>query len=186
MKVYFDNTNYFMKPEDQELQPVPNNFEIVAKLPPQQGTIISQEAELSVETAGQTLVVSNFGLSFFAVHQLNFFFSSILSLQILAHQPLANVHLPANAHQAFSIMIQVVSFDYFEFTDVIALDFSPTDPWSEPFDNLDYGSVNFLESLGSITFFIWVGAAYSLLTFLLWLVGIKCSCIKCCIKLFKP
>ena len=109
-----------------------------------------------------------------------------MTLQILAHYSLANVNLPANALQAFDLMIQIVSFDYFEFTDVIDLKFSPTEPWSIPFDNLDYGSINFLESLGSIAFYIWIGFLYVLSVILLWLFRIKCKCSKTLSKAFSP
>ena len=70
------------------------------------------------------------------------------------------MQLPANALQSFDIMVQVVSFDYFPVADVIDLGFTPTDAWSVNFDYLDYQSVNFIEGLGSITIFMWIGTLY--------------------------
>ena len=57
-------------------------------------------------------------------------------------------------------MVQVVSFDYFPLTDVVDLGFTPTDPWSINFEYLDYQSINFIEGLGSITIFMWLGTLY--------------------------
>ena len=34
IKLYLDKTSYYMKPENEEYQPVPNNFQIIASLPP--------------------------------------------------------------------------------------------------------------------------------------------------------
>ena len=51
-------------------------------------------------------------------------------MQILAHLPLANLVIPANAMQAFNFMISIVKFDYFPFTDYVDLGFTETDPWT--------------------------------------------------------
>ena len=40
-------------------------------------------------------------------------FGAIIMIQILAHLPLADIVLPANALEKFEVMIGFVSFDYF-------------------------------------------------------------------------
>ena len=64
---------------------------------------------------------------------IQLFLGSIVALQILAHFPLINVALPANARQSFDIMVNIVSFDYFPLTEIVDMGFTPTEPWSETF-----------------------------------------------------
>ena len=112
-------------------------------------------------------------------------FGSIIALQILAHYPLANIELPANARTCFDIMVTVVSFDYFPITEVIDFNFTPTEPWSTSFEYLDYGSVNFLEGMGSIALFIWIGALYVLLVITIYFCKITCY-LKSLNTMLKP
>lgn len=50
-------------------------------------------------------------------------------------------------------MISIVSVDLFSPTEYVDFDFTETDPWSERFDWVGYGSVNFFENMGSIFVF---------------------------------
>jgi len=50
-------------------------------------------------------------------------------------------------------MISFVSFDYFSPGDYIDFGFTEVPPWSERFDWLGYGSVNFVDGMGSIIIF---------------------------------
>ena len=74
----------------------------------------------------------------------------------MAHFPLTDITLPANAYQQFDIMIQVVSLDLFSPTEYFDVGFSPTEPWTEQFDWVGYGSVNFFENMGSIFVFAFI------------------------------
>ena len=106
-------------------------------------------------------------------------FGSIVSLQILAHMPLANVVIPARSQQSFDIMVQVVSFDYFPFTDYFDLGFTPTEPWSLRFQYLSYETINFIEGLGSIMLFIWAYCIFFCVVFVVWLLkNNKLCCFK--------
>ena len=89
-------------------------------------------------------------------------FGSIIVFQILAHMPLANITLPANSMQAFEIMANVVSFDYFPVFDHWDVGFTPTDPYRVNFEWLGYESLNFLEGMGSISLLILAGLLYIL------------------------
>ena len=83
-------------------------------------------------------------------------FGSIITLQILAHLPLADIMLPANALESFDILIGVVSFDYFSPTEYIEFNFTEMPPWSDNFDWIGYGSINFVDGMGSITVFAFI------------------------------
>ena len=88
-------------------------------------------------------------------------FGSILTLQVLAHLPLANVFLPASTHQYFHIMMDIFSFDYFPLIEWIDFGFTETEPWAQSFVWLDFQSINFMESMGSISLWIWIGILYA-------------------------
>ena len=75
---------------------------------------------------------------------------------MLAHTPLMNILLPAKAFQAFEIMMQIVSFDYFEIGEAFNFDFTPTEPFTPNFGWLGYESLNFVENMGSISLFYWL------------------------------
>lgn len=109
---------------------------------------------------------------------MNMLFGSIILIQILAHLPLADIWLPANAHQQFDLMIGVVSFDYFSPTEYIDAGFSEMPSWSENFEWLGYESINFVEGMGSIIIF----AAWFLIQIIVSLVALRLSC---CCKRFK-
>ena len=98
-------------------------------------------------------------------------FSSIILVQILAHLPLADITLPANALQSFDIMIDIVSFDYFSPTDYFEFGFSEMPPRSEQFEWLKYETINFVDGMGSILIF-------AILQILLILFALAISLIK--------
>ena len=98
---------------------------------------------------------------------MNILYGSIISLQILAHLPLANIRLPFNALENFDIMVKVVSFDYFPIAEIFDFGFTETEPWSWNFEYLDYGSLNFIENLGSIIVFMWIGLIFLIIVLLL-------------------
>ena len=50
-------------------------------------------------------------------------------------------------------MVGIVSFDYFQPTDYIDLNFTETPAYTENFEMLGYESLNFVEGLGSIIIF---------------------------------
>ena len=88
----------------------------------------------------------------------------IISLQILAHLPLLNITFTAKSFEAFKIMMQIVSFDYFPIHEIIDFGFMETDAWSENFGFLGYDSLNFVEGMGSISLFLWLLILYLILT----------------------
>ena len=101
---------------------------------------------------------------------------SIIMLQILAHMPLSDIYIPANARQQFDIMIGVVSFDYFQPTEYIDMGFTDMPAWSDGFDWLGYGSINFVDGMGSIIIFAFVQIMFIILALFLKFAG----CCRCC------
>ena len=61
---------------------------------------------------------------------INKLMGSIIIFQILAHMPLADIILPANAFEKFEIMVEVVSFDFFAITEYVDIGLTETEPWS--------------------------------------------------------
>ena len=105
--------------------------------------------------------------------------ASILIFQLLAHLPLADIVLPANALQWFEIMISVVSFDFFSPTEYFDIGLTETEPWSTNFAWLGYESVNFIEGMGSILLVGIYLALIGIAAILLALSNkkIRCQCI---------
>ena len=87
--------------------------------------------------------------------------------------PLSGIYIPANAKQQFDIMIGVVSFDYFQPTEYIDMGFTDMPAWSERFDWLGYGSINFVDGMGSIIIF-----AFAQILFIILALFLKFS--RCC------
>jgi len=67
--------------------------------------------------------------------------------------PLNNFNVPAKAYFIFDLLIQIVTFDFFNPTDYFDFGFSETDPYTDNYDWLGYGSINNVECLGSILVF---------------------------------
>ena len=78
-------------------------------------------------------------------------------------------------------MIDVVSFDYFPIHDIFEFGFTETEPWSDKFLYLGYETVNFIEGMGSMILFIWIGVACLILVAL---VNLLCRSYKCSKKFF--
>ena len=114
---------------------------------------MSEDAIKSVTSTAQTAVLINLLLKTVFAQAITMLFSSIIMVQILAHLPLADVVLPANALEMFDIMISIVSFDYFAPTDYFDFGFSEMPPWSPNFEWLKYESINFCDGMGSILIF---------------------------------
>ena len=75
--------------------------------------------------------------------------------------------VPAKALEIFSFLVSIFSFDYFEFTEVVPMNFTPTEPWAFGFEMLDYGSRNVLELMGSVVIIMWIGFIYLVIVFVL-------------------
>ena len=65
---------------------------------------------------------------------LHTFWGSVNSIQIVAHLPLFNFHLPASCYGLFADLITITSFDFFEPTEFVDLNLTETEPYDAKFD----------------------------------------------------
>lgn len=144
---------------------------------------MSEEEIAQVTSTAQAAVLLNLILRMVFAQAMAMLFSSIIMVQILAHLPLADVMLPANALEVFDIMIGIVSFDYFQPTEYFDFGFSEMPPWSTNFEWLGYGSISFVDGMGSILVF----AIIQILTFLIviFVVTMKIRCHRKCQSAFS-
>lgn len=75
--------------------------------------------------------------------------------------------------QLFEIMIQVVSFDYFPFTDYYDFGFSETPPWNLRFEWLGYESINFVDLMGSLIILAFIGFMYAVFVIFISSFGLR-------------
>ena len=94
----------------------------------------------------------------------------INTLQIIAYMPLNNIPLPGNCYHMFDVIIGIVSFDFFPMHEYFDFNFTPTEPWSNSFEWLDYDSLNFFELMGSATLLFIVLGIQILLTSVFWIL----------------
>ena len=133
----------------------------------------------NTKATAKTAIISNLILSLIFKNAMSMLLASILIFQLLAHLPLADIVLPANALQWFEIMISIVSFDFFSPTEYFDIGLTETEPWSTNFAWLGYESVNFIEGMGSI---LLVGIYLALIGIVAILLAlskrkVKCPCI---------
>ena len=91
---------------------------------------MDEEEKKKLVQNSKTGVILNFVLAFVFKNIMNMLLGSIIIFQILAHLPIADLILPANALEKFEIMIDIVSLDVFSPTEYIDLGMTETDPWS--------------------------------------------------------
>ena len=90
--IVFDKTSFYLQSLDENgKQAAPNSFTIKTAIPPQSKKIWSQEQVEDIQVPTRGLVVSNLLMAFFFKVSLSTLFGSIISLQILAHLPLAEI-----------------------------------------------------------------------------------------------
>ena len=92
--------------------------------------------------------------------------------------PLNNIALPYSCWNIFGILIQVATFDFLPVTDLYEFGFTETEPWSQNFDWLSYGSVNFIDSMGSITVFALILCIQGLLVLFITCLGPRMFCSR--------
>ena len=160
MRISFHNNEFVLAPETLDRKPLPDGYTVVMALPPQTKTALSDEFTERTKGTSQSILLTNIVIWKIFATSMQTLFGSIIALQIIGHLPLQNVQLPATSIQIFDILVQIVSFDYFPLTEVWDFGFTPTEPWSLRFVNLQYETVNFIEGLGSIMIFIWLGALF--------------------------
>ena len=119
------------------------------------------------------LVFASFIGAFIFSFSLQHLFGMVNALQFVAHMPLNTINLPHSCWKIFGVLIQVVSFDFlpYPYGGIIDFGFTETDAWSTNFDYLGYGSINFIENMGSIMLWSTILLVQGLLVALFNIVG---------------
>ena len=102
--------------------------------------------------------MSNFWAQFFSSFGLQFLWSMINGLQLIAHLPLFSISLPAVTLSFFKELQFVVGFDWFENynNEVLKLSFgiTETEPYNLRFKSIGFDEHNILINAGCLMFFL--------------------------------
>lgn len=99
IKVTYSNAEAWISPQDPNIQGLPQGYTTTFKVKPQGVGLLSEEEVEQVVQTGQNFVIANLVLSQIFKQVMNMLLGSIIMIQILAHLPLADINLPANALQ---------------------------------------------------------------------------------------
>lgn len=99
LKISFYNTKVWISPIDDKKNSIPDGYILAIKVPPQGKNLLSSSEVETAKLEGQTFVIMNLIIRTFFKTAMNMLLGSIIMMQILAHLPLADITLPANAHQ---------------------------------------------------------------------------------------
>ena len=78
MKIKFANADTFFQPENSSLQPLPNGYTLVQKIPPQGKNLLSQEEVAQAKESGQAFVIGNLLISLLFKATLQLLLGSII------------------------------------------------------------------------------------------------------------
>ena len=98
MKIEFNNTAIYVPTGNADFDTMPQGYTITLKIPPQGVNLLSAAEVKENKETGQALVIGNLFMSMLLKQTLAMLLGSIVVVQILAHFPLADIYLPANAH----------------------------------------------------------------------------------------
>lgn len=117
--------------------------------------------------AGKAAVMANLAFNFVLGGALSELFAAISKLQIMVHLLVINVKIPANAQIYFSVLLQLVTFNFIDTEDTMRNMFGlfDEDDLNPNFYYLGYHSVFFLINLGNLLIGIFynVGALLAIL-----------------------
>ena len=141
-----------------------NDFIVMKKSLPQQVPILNLGDIIDFATESyKVALVSNIILNFFLSASLQQIWSMINAQQLVVLLTLFNVKMPANASIFYVNLMAIASFDFYEmgefYDDILSLE--PTAPYNENFELIGFGSLYFLNNLGTmsisfIAYAIWV------------------------------
>ena len=153
MLIKFENTPFYLLPDDTAKKTLPNGWHLIIKLPPQ--VVIKNAESIKISKNAENLITKiiefNGVAAFVFGISMQPLFDMINSLQITALLPLLNIILPEPAMSLYKILVKIVSFDYFDPYDP---GFTETEPYSYKFDWFGFGSVNFIDDLGTFLLFL--------------------------------
>ena len=167
MLISFYNTDNWMIGQTGDV--LPEGYTMNFDIPPQGGDFEVVALKIT-EQATTSIIAANFFLSIVLGLSLQQIWGAINSFSILAHMPLIKVSLPGSCFFIFDLLILFVTFDFFPIADIFDFGYTITDPWNDRFEWTGYGSVNFVENMGSLILFLSV----ILGRFTVWFLQTKC------------
>ena len=142
MKITFQNTQFYLIPEDESLSSLPNGYEITIDLPPQElPNLVKAVPKETQEQTLLTLIAANGWLSFLFGMSMQPLFDMINSLQITALLPLTNIVLPSGAMDLFEVILTIVAFDFFPLYNP---GFTETEAYNIRFEWFGFDNINFV------------------------------------------
>jgi len=102
------------------------------------------------------VIAENFLFNSLLLTSLTFIWSMINQMQIILHFPLIDLPYPPNIIVFISKLMKIANFEVVETNDWLeeVFNLTPTDPYSNSFNVLDYEKRNFVQSLGPTYFVI--------------------------------
>ena len=151
--ISFYNTEKYLKNYSGVIE---DGFIINRPVPRQTASTGEEALLVTVATSTNAVVLGNLVAGLVMNAALTVVWASINQLQIMAHIPMNNIPFPSNSVFVFDLLINVCTFDFIPLTDIVAFDFTETDPINSNFDWLGYSSINTIELLGSLLLFFFV------------------------------
>ena len=107
MKITFENTPFYIVPQDSSKLPIPNGYPLMIKMPPEVESFVETMEVTSegTKTSLLTVIAANGWLSFLFGISMQPLFDMINSLQITALLPLTNLQIPANVMILFEVLM---------------------------------------------------------------------------------
>ena len=98
------------------------------------------------------MVVGNFILNLMMSSSLNMLWSMINTQQLIVLMPCFDIQIPANVQMFFNQINKIASFDIVDLDPFInkVLNLNETEPFNDNFDAIGFGSMFFLNNMGSL------------------------------------
>lgn len=151
----------------RSLSPMPKAFEIFVTLPPQKQMLIRENGEaaprapsgaevLTQSDAVQSTFTSSLIANYIFGLSSQMLWGGINAMQVICASALFQVTLPGNTQPLYSYIQSLTSFDFYNPIDTLSnwFGFSETDPYSDNFDSLGFGSINYYDSIGGLIIII--------------------------------
>ena len=164
---------------ESELVPVESTV-IRLEIPPQKSVEGLEQKLVDIDVVQATeVLLFGIGLSSVLAVPSQVLYDSILSSQIISHIPLNNVNLPQVSMAFMQSLNKLVSFNTKEPYEFLGVGFSVTPPVNASFDWMGYGSMNFLENVGLISFIFIFIVVRQVLGLVFFLIGKNLERARC-------
>jgi hypothetical protein len=120
----------------------------------------AKEAAQTCQTVLNVVLMSNFVISILIAGPLQTILDSVKSLQTIIHLMLVNLAYPATSTLFFGLLMQVLTFQFYDFTDfysrVLRLDEEGKQAFTAQFDIMGYDSFYLILNFGTLCWLFFV------------------------------